>query len=159
MDEYFNAIGMALSVDDLPPEEPDMLQARGFPELADHLTGVIYAARLEAEERARWGRGDSGPSADLGGVDEALGRAAQQYHALAQRDGEAGAAEGRKSRRWFKGFGQIEQGAAMSLADVGLAAGCFHFPVSAETQTWGALTSITAGIGTIMNGAGDLRGE
>jgi hypothetical protein len=31
--------------------------------------------------------------------------------------------------------------------------------VSDETRTYGAIVSITAGFGTIMNGAGDLFGE
>jgi len=47
----------------------------------------------------------------------------------------------------------------MTLADVGLAVGAFPFPVSPETQSWGALASITAGVGSVMNGIGDLRGE
>lgn len=31
--------------------------------------------------------------------------------------------------------------------------------LSAETQTWGAIASVTTGIGTILNGVGDLRNE
>jgi hypothetical protein len=65
----------------------------------------------------------------------------------------------KKSRRWFKGVGQIAQGSALSIADVALAIGVLKLPVSAETQTWGALASVTTGIGTVLNGLGDLRNE
>jgi len=64
-----------------------------------------------------------------------------------------------KSRRWFKGLGQIAQGAALSIADVALAVGVLKFPVSPETQTWGAVASVATGVGTILNGVGDLRNE
>lgn len=64
-----------------------------------------------------------------------------------------------KSRRWFKGVGQIAQGSALSIADVALAIGVLKLPVSAETQSWGALASVAAGFGTLLNGVGDLRHE
>jgi len=67
--------------------------------------------------------------------------------------------EKKKSRRWFKGLGKIGQGAALSIANAALAVGVIHFPVSPETQTWGALASVATGIGTILSGVGDLRGE
>lgn len=65
----------------------------------------------------------------------------------------------KKSRRWFKGLGQVAQGAALSLADIGLAVGVLQFPVSPETQTWGSLISTTTGVGMIMTGVGELRAE
>ena len=48
----------------------------------------------------------------------------------------------RKERRWWKGIGQIVQGAAMSLADGALAVGALKFEVSDETKTWGALVIV-----------------
>jgi hypothetical protein len=65
----------------------------------------------------------------------------------------------KKSRRWFKGLGQIAQGASLSIANVALAIGVLRFPVSPETQTWGAVASVTTGICTILSGVGDLRNE
>lgn len=159
LDSYFDRIGAGLSADNLPSDEVDLLRARGFDEVADHLNGFVFAARAEAERRATWGRGDSRPSAELNWTADALRETARAYHDRARLQPDQTSTSERKERRWFKGFGQIVQGAAMSLADIGLAAGCFHFPVSPETQTWGALTSITAGVGTILNGSGDLRGE
>jgi len=65
----------------------------------------------------------------------------------------------KKPRRWYKGLGQIGQGAALTIANAGLAFGAIHIPVSPETQSWGALVSVVTGIGTILNGVGDLRNE
>ncbi|HEY6250872.1 MAG TPA: hypothetical protein VI685_13005, partial [Candidatus Angelobacter sp.] len=65
----------------------------------------------------------------------------------------------KKSRRWFKGLGQIAQGASLSIANVALAVGILKFPVSPETQTWGAVASVATGVATVLSGIGDLRGE
>ncbi|MCC7052982.1 MAG: hypothetical protein IT355_06905 [Gemmatimonadaceae bacterium] len=63
------------------------------------------------------------------------------------------------SRRWFKGLGKIAQGAALTLADVCMAGGLLTLPVSPETQGWGAIVSSITGIGTVLEGAGELRAE
>jgi hypothetical protein len=65
----------------------------------------------------------------------------------------------KKPRRWFKALGQIAQGTAISIANVALAIGALKFPVSPETQTWGAMASVATGIGTVLSGVGDLRNE
>ena len=65
----------------------------------------------------------------------------------------------KKSRRWFKGLGQIAQGSAFSIANVALAVGALKFPVSPETQTWGAVASVSTGVCTVLSGIGDLRNE
>jgi hypothetical protein len=64
-----------------------------------------------------------------------------------------------KQRRWWKGLGQIVQGAAIAGADIGLAVGVLHIPAPKEGDTYGVVMSITAGVGTVMNGVGDLWGE
>lgn len=67
--------------------------------------------------------------------------------------------ESKPKRRWFKGIGKVAQGTALTLADVGLAAGILVLPVDPATQTWGAIVSSVTGIGTALDGAGELRGE
>jgi len=62
-------------------------------------------------------------------------------------------------RRWFKGLGKVAQGSALTLADVGLAAGVLVLPVDPATQTWGAIVSSVTGVGTALDGLGELRGE
>jgi hypothetical protein len=56
-------------------------------------------------------------------------------------------------------LGKIGRGAGISIGDVCLAAGILKFPVSLETQTWGAIVSATTGVAMIMDGIGELRGE
>ena len=45
------------------------------------------------------------------------------------------------------------------MGNIGLAFDLLGFPVSAETKTWGSVVSVTTGVGLIMSGVGDLRGE
>ena len=65
----------------------------------------------------------------------------------------------RKSRRWFKGLGQIAQGSALSIANVGLAMGAITIPVATETASWGAIVSSITGVGMVLNGIGEFWGE
>lgn len=81
-----------------------------------------------------------------------------EKHVKLQKEESSGNAP-RKTRRWFKGLGQIAQGAALSIANVALAMGTLHLPVSPETQTWGSIASVATGLGTALSGIGDLRNE
>ena len=93
-------------------------------------------------------------------IEERLEASAKQFSEFQEAAKKKGDTEPpKKSRRWFKGLGQIAQGAALSIADVALAVGALHFPVSPETQTWGAVASVATGVGTIFSGMGDLRSE
>ena len=87
-----------------------------------------------------------------------------ERRAFAESTGEPSAREGpdeapKKQRRWWKGLGQIVQGAAISGADIGLALGVLHIPIPKGGETYGVVMSVTAGVGTVMNGVGDLWGE
>ena len=65
----------------------------------------------------------------------------------------------KKTKRWFKGLGQIAQGTALSIANIGLAMGAITIPVAAETAGWGAIVSSITGVGMVLNGYGEFRGE
>lgn len=155
----------------LPAEELVVLRTHGFEISKDDLERAVYRVRQTARPSQHR---EITPSRALSAAGEALEEAAATYQAnedaqrehlrmLARDENEAPRharnPPERKQPRIFKGLGQIVQGAAMTVADVGLAVGAFHFPVSPETQSWGALASVTAGVGTVMNGVGDLRGE
>jgi hypothetical protein len=49
-----------------------------------------------------------------------------------------------KSRRWWKGLGQIVQGAAVAGADIGLAIGVLHVSIPTDSETYGVVMSVTA---------------
>ena len=62
-------------------------------------------------------------------------------------------------RAVFKGIGSIGQGALLTLTDVSLMAGMWGTSISPDTTTVGAVVSITSGIGLVLTGVGELRGE
>lgn len=175
LDAEYSVIARHMRVEHLPSSEEEVLRRYGFDNLANHLPGVIYAVRAHANERS--GFQELSVSQELRRLTERLDTAAADHDRLQQIDDEIAviraqnerpqvsaelAAEQsslRKERRWWKGIGQIVQGTAMSLADGALAVGALKFEVSDETKTWGALVSVTAGVGTIISGIGDLRGE
>ena len=64
-----------------------------------------------------------------------------------------------RRRKVFKGVGGIAQGALLTAVDVSLLAGWWALPLGPETAKVGSVVSIVTGIGTIMAGVGDLRGE
>jgi hypothetical protein len=128
----------------LPDVDIEVLREIGSlnPEL--EMRGLAYRAKAFLEQGAQ--------SPGSRGLRQQLQRAEEELK---------GADEdtAKKPRRWFKGVGQIAQGAALSIADVALVVGTLHLPVSPETKTWGALASVATGIGAICSGIGDLRNE
>ena len=152
LDDHYSEIAAGIEPRHLPPQEADTLRALGFSEVADHLPAILHMIRNRAS-RPREGR----ISQTLGGLPERL-EAAQQQHRDSQKESRPSDLP-RKSRRWFKGLGQVVQGSAMSIADIALAAGTLHLPVSPETRSWGTIASTTAGVGMILGGVGDIKGE
>jgi ferric-dicitrate binding protein FerR (iron transport regulator) len=121
------------------------------------LRGMIYVVKRRKEERRQMSR-EIPVSRQLERAEEELARTRKQFEESAEEE-ENNTEAPKKSRRWFKGLGQIAQGAAISIADIGIAIGMLHFPVSPETQTLGALVSTATGVGTVLNGIGELRNE
>jgi len=170
LDRQYDLMAEHLRVADLPPQEIPILAAHGFDINENDLIRVIYRVRHTAHPNSHR---EITPSRAFSQAQESLqeaqsiyaqNEADQRQHAVALAEAEGGQGRRpeppeRRKPRVFKGLGQLVQGAAMTLADVGLAVGAFPFPVSPETQSWGALASITAGVGSVMNGIGDLRGE
>jgi hypothetical protein len=62
-------------------------------------------------------------------------------------------------KKIFKGLGSICKGAMLTVVDVSLVAGMWPLGLSVETTTVGAVVSITTGLGDILNGVGEMRGE
>ncbi len=152
IDEHYAAIVAGMTLGHFPESELGVLRDLGSDDPTRDIQAMIHIlkTRLPTSEFP------DQPSVrtQLDRVEAKLSEALE-----AMRENEDQAEAPKKSRRWFKGLGQMAQGAALSLADIGLAAGVFQFPVSPETQTWGALVSTTTGVGMIMTGFGELRGE
>ena len=65
----------------------------------------------------------------------------------------------RPKRKWLKGLGAICKGSAFAIVDATLLGGFWNGVVPAHMASVGALVSISTGLGEILSGAGDLRGE
>jgi len=141
----------------LPEVDKDVLREMGSVNPDVEIRALVLRAKASGERASQLSR-ELRVRDQLKQASERLGEAQDQFTP----GGKAAAAPveaPKKSRRWFKGLGQIAQGAAFSIANIALAVGALKFPVSPETQTWGAIASVATGIGTVLSGVGDLRNE
>lgn len=147
-----------LQPDHLPKEDKEILRDMGSINPDAELRGLVYLAKARVRNVKRQNR-EVSIRQELKNCEQELDQAEQKFRkGLEMKEPELNQIP-KKSRRWFKGVGQIAQGSALSIADVALAIGVLKLPVSAETQSWGALASVVTGIGTLLNGVGDLRNE
>jgi hypothetical protein len=148
-----------LQAQHLPDADREIFREMGSLNPDMELRALVLRAK-SSRDRLRQNSRELSIRQQLKHAEERVGEAQQEFERMRKAQQEGPEKERpSKSRRWFKGLGQIAQGAALSIADVALAAGAPQFPVSPETQTWGAVASVTTGVGTILNGVGDLRNE
>jgi hypothetical protein len=156
-EEHETEILQGLQSGHLPKEDKEILREMGSMNPDAELRGLVYLAKARVRKVERQNR-DFSVRQELKNCAQELDQAEQKFRkGLEMKELEPEVPK--KSRRWFKGVGQIAQGSALSIADVALAIGVLKLPVSAETQTWGAIASVATGIGTVLNGVGDLRNE
>ena len=143
----------------LPEADKEVLREMGSPDPDAELAELVFRAKAFRERAEQFSR-EVSVRQQLRHAEEQLAKAEQHFDELKKLESEEAVEKApKKSRRWFKALGQIGQGAALSIANVALAIGAIHFPVSPETQTWGAVASVATGIGTVLSGVGDLRNE
>ena len=158
-ESHAREIASGLAAIHLPDAEKEVLREMGSPNPEVELRSLVYLAKswIQTSERQL---GDVRFRQELRHVEERLKKAGDEFATVEKTEKERPSREvPKKSRRWFKGLGQIGQGAALSIANVALAIGTLHLPVSPETQTWGAIASVATGIGTVLSGVGELRNE
>jgi hypothetical protein len=144
--DHGHEITAGLSASHLPETDKQIIREIGTADPDLEIEGLVHVAKAELERRQREGLTLEVFEQDFQSAKEAV-----------QKRGDVQMPK--KKIRWFKGLGQVSTGAAFSLANLALAVGTLNLPVSAETQTWGAFTSVLTGLGTILNGIGELRGE
>lgn len=143
----------------LPDADKDVLREIGSPNPEVELRSLVYRAKRWMERSDRQSR-DAGLRQELRYAEERLKEADADFEKVVKAKKEPPSEEvPKKTRQWFKGLGQIGQGAALSIANVALAIGTLKLPVSPETQTWGSMASVATGIGTVLSGIGDVRNE
>lgn len=160
-DSHYEEIVAGLGIDLIPETEFDLLRELGFADPKAELEGIMYVVKKRTVRDQKY-RNSWSISFKIKQVEKDLSEAKNDLKAKKDDDPDNNSNEKRpkkKDRRWFKGIGQIGQGTALSIGDIALAAGALNFPVSPETQTFGALVSATTGVGMILTGIGELRGE
>lgn len=157
LDSYYDEIVEGLAIELFPESEYDLLREFGSRDPRSDIQGIIYLLKAR-KRRGYCSNKEVSISKRLKDVVEKLSEYEEHFK---EQDEKKTLKEERpkKSRRWWKGLGQIGRGAALSIGDMALAIGVLHFPVSPETQTWGSLVSATTGVGMIRNGIGELRNE
>ena len=159
IESHMREIADGLGAGYLPDADKDVLRETGSPNPEVELRSLVYRTKAWLE------RGDRRESElslrqELRYAEEKLKDADDSFDKLVKAKKEETSEEvPKKTRRWFKGLGQVAQGATFSIANVALAIGTLKLPVSPETQTWGAMASVATGIGTVLSGIGDLRNE
>ncbi|HEY6253158.1 MAG TPA: hypothetical protein VI685_24640 [Candidatus Angelobacter sp.] len=157
LEDHGREILAGLEVKHLPDVDKEVLKDSGSVNPEVELRVLVSAAKSMCERFNR-SRQEVPIRQELRAMEERLERSEKLFGE--DKEKKIGPGEKpKKSRRWFKGLGQIAQGASLSIANVALAVGVLRFPVSPETQTWGAVASVATGVSTVLNGIGDLRGE
>lgn len=159
IDTYYDEIVEGMKLEHMPPQEFEVMRQLGSNDAETELSAVIHIMKsrhksmhsYNQEIRIRYGI-----SYQLENLEKKLHQQHQELRELKDDDSKE---QPRKSRRWFKGLGQIAQGSALSIANIGLAVGAFPIPVAAETAGWGAIVSSITGVGMVLNGVGEFRGE
>jgi hypothetical protein len=153
-DDYYVEIVSHMRLEDMPPEEVEIFRRLGSDDPETELRAQIFLARSRAHELPRRDA-EIRLSDQLRQIEHDLEKQGENFKLLMKEH------KGPKEpmRRWFKSLGKIAQGSALSIANVALAVGILPFPVAAETATWGALVSSATGVGMILGGVGEFRGE
>lgn len=157
-EDHTKEILEGLEAKHLPDAEREVLKDLGSSNPELELRVLVLGAKAMCDRLNR-SRQEVPIRQELRQIEERLERAEKLFGEDATEKKIGPGEKPKKSRRWFKGLGQIAQGSALSIANVALAVGALKFPVSPETQTWGAVASVATGICTVLSGIGDLRNE
>jgi len=142
----------------LPEVDKDFLRDMGSVNPEVELRTLVFAAKTSIHRNTQQPR-EVSIRQQLERSNERLEKQVAEFRKRAEAKNEGIEDVPKKTVRWFKALGQLVIGAGLSIENVALAAGYVHLPISPETQTWGAITSVTTGIGTILSGVGELRNE
>lgn len=158
LEDHGREILAGLEAKHLPDADREVLKDMGSVNPEVELRVLVSLAR-SMSERFNRSRQEIPIRQELRAMSERLERAEELFAEDTKEKNIGPGEKPKKSRRWFKGLGQIAQGASLSIANVALAIGVLKFPVSPETQTWGAVASVATGVSTVLSGIGDLRNE
>ena len=156
--DYFGEIVDGIDVDYFPKEDMDVLQQSGSTDPRRDITAFVYLIKSRKEQFLR-----DGKEVRFSGVlVETVKRIERIEMSLPEEPptpNEPATKQPTVKCAIFKGLGSIAQGTLMTATNLTLAAGLWSIPLPVETTSLGAVVSATTGIGTILTGIGELRGE
>lgn len=153
-DGHYDEIVEGMKLEHMPRQEIDIMRDFGSEDPEAELSALMYIVKSRRKAIKSFNQ-EVTISNQLRQIEEHLDYQRKQMEELEDKEEKPP----KKSKRWFKGLGQIAQGSALSIANIGLAMGVLSFPVAAETAGWGALVSSITGVGMMLNGVGEFRGE
>ena len=154
IDTYYDEIVGGMKLEHMPPQEIEVMRELGSSEPEAELSALIYIVKSRCKSKHSYNQ-EVYVSYQLKNLEQKLEQQEKELEELKE-DAEK---QPQKPKRWFKGLGQIAQGSALSIANIGLAMGVITIPVAAGTAGWGAIVSSITGVGMVLNGIGEFRGE
>jgi hypothetical protein len=154
IDSHYFEIVDGMKLEHMPQQELQIMRDLGSNDPETELSALMSIVKSRSKSKHSYNQ-EVGVSQQLNNIEEKLDQQQNQLKELKKESDD----QPRKSRRWFKGLGQIAQGSALSIANVGLAMGAITIPVATETASWGAIVSSITGVGMVLNGIGEFWGE
>lgn len=159
LQDYLKEIVEGMTAEHFPQVDVDVLRESGSSDAKREIVAMVYLLKSRKEDWIRF-KSDYRFSRKLVQAREEVEKVAATLsqdspNVKEQRIDRPATVK----RAVFKGIGSIGQGSLLTLTDVSLLAGMWGTSISAETTTVGAVISITSGIGMILTGVGELRGE
>jgi hypothetical protein len=160
MDSHLAVLLGGLSHEDLPSVDEEVLKALGSRDPKADLVAITTLVTATLFVRREDGQSAS-PIATLEHARERVMTARYEFEAweTSVRESAAPTVPPKKSRRWFKALGSILTGASLSTANILAACGIWPVALSPETQSFGAVASVSTGVGLVMVGVGEWRNE
>lgn len=157
--DYFGEIVDGMKVDHFPKEDFEVLRQSGSSDPRREVVAMIHLVKSRKERFMQESRNVRFGQRLTQGAEriEEIRKALPQE--LPSKQNEPGKGNSVVKRATFKGIGAIAQGTMLTITDLTLAAGLWSVSLPAETTTVGAVVSATTGVGMILTGIGELRGE
>ncbi len=154
IDSHYFEIVDGMKLEHMPQQELQIMRELGSNDPESELSALMSIVKSRTKSNHSYNQ-EVRTSQQLKNIEERLDQQQDKLKELKKEPDD----QPKKSRRWFKGLGQIAQGSALSIANVALTMGAITIPVATETASWGAIVSSITGVGMVLNGVGEFRGE
>jgi hypothetical protein len=152
--ENFEDIVEGMSLEYFPEADTDILARSGSSDPRAELNAIIYKIKMRRTQLKEAAREVP--------FRERINQGSQRITAELERvatDGDENQEQRPVTRRLFKGLAGVVQGSLLTLVNVAVVSSIWAVPVTEDTKAVGSVMSITTGIGCILNGIGEFRGE